>query len=130
MSDENNGKLSDQEKIDRAAWHEELRFYKKQQWAVPTAGVVLLGGFLTIVGNVRITALDKFFAVILIFLTAWAGWFLLDDLQESMAKVRRTLDSADRHAETRDRVILGFHKFVLVATGLVVAWAVLFKLPL
>ena len=59
MSDENNGKLSDEEKIDRAARHEELRFYKKQQWAVATAGVILLGALLTTAFNVHITALNK-----------------------------------------------------------------------
>ena len=45
MSDQNNGDLTDKEKIDREAWHEEVRFLKKQQWAVATAGVVLFGGF-------------------------------------------------------------------------------------
>ena len=47
MSDENKSNLSDEEKIDRAAWHEELRFDTKQQWAVATAGVILLGALLT-----------------------------------------------------------------------------------
>ena len=130
MSDQTNGNLSDKDKIDRAAQHEELRFYKKQQWAVSTAGVVLLGAFLTAVGNVRITALDKFFAVILIFLAACAGWFVLDNLQEGIVKVRRALDPADRDAAIRGREILSLHKCILVATAVVVGWAVLFKLPL
>jgi hypothetical protein len=130
MPDQANGNLSDKDKIDRAAQHEELRFYKKQQWAVTTAGVVLLGAFLTIVRDVHITALDKFLAVILIFLAAWAGWFVLDDLQEGVVKVRRALDPSDRDAAIRGREILGLHKSILVATALVVGWAVLFKLPL
>jgi len=130
MSDQTNGNLSDKDKIDRAAQHEELRFYKKQQWAVTTAGVVLLGAFLTAVGNVRITALDKFFAVILIFLAACAGWFVLENLQEDIVKVRRALDPADGDATIRGREILSLHKCILVATAVVVGWAVLFKLPL
>jgi uncharacterized membrane protein len=130
MSDQANGNLSDKDKIDRAAQHEELRFYKNQQWAVTTAGVVLLGAFLTTVGNVRITALDKFFAVILIFLAASAGWFVLDNLQEDIVKVRRGLDPADRDTAIRGREILSLHKSILVATAVVVGWAVLFKLPL
>ena len=130
MSDQANGNLSNKDKIDRAAQHEELRFYKNQQWAVTTAGVVLLGAFLTTVGNVRITALDKFFAVILIFLAASAGWFVLDNLQEDIVKVRRALDPADRDAAIRGREILSLHKSILVATAVVVGWAVLFKLPL
>ena len=130
MSDEPNGSLSDKEKIDRAAWHEELRFYKKQQWAVATAGVVLLGAFLTSVRNMHITALDKFFATILIFLAAWAGWFVLDDLQEGIGKVRRALDPGDPGAAIRGADLLALQKSILVATAVVVGWAVLFKLPL
>ena len=41
MSDQNRDELSDKDKIDRAAQHEEVRFLKKQQWAVATAGVIL-----------------------------------------------------------------------------------------
>jgi hypothetical protein len=130
MSDETNGNLSDKEKIDRAAQHEELRFYKNQQWAVVTAGVVLLGAFFTTARNVHITALDKFCATILIFLAAWAGWFVLDDLQEGIGKVRRALDPADGGAEIRGHELLTLQKSILVATAVVVGWAVLFKLPL
>src|SRR6516162_6599917 len=46
MSDQNRDELSDKEKIDRAAYHEEVRFLKKQQWAVATAGVLLFGALL------------------------------------------------------------------------------------
>jgi hypothetical protein len=49
MSDQNRfgSALTDQEKekIDRAAWHEQVQFLKRQQWAVTTAGVVLFGAF-------------------------------------------------------------------------------------
>jgi hypothetical protein len=128
MSDENYGKLSDKEKIDRAAWHEELRFYKKQQWAVATAGVILFGGLLTIARNVRITALDKFLVLILIALAVSAGWFVLDHLQESVGRLRRALDPTDTAIHGRE--ILSFVKSILFASGLVVAWAVVFKLPL
>jgi hypothetical protein len=42
------GVLTDQEKekIDRAAWHEQVQFLKNQQWAMTTAGVVFFGAFL------------------------------------------------------------------------------------
>jgi hypothetical protein len=125
-----NGNLSDRDQIDRAAQHEELRFYKKQQWAVTTAGVVLLGAFLTTVRNLHITALDKFLAVILIFLAVYAGWFVLDNLQEGIINVRRALNPADYDLAIRGREILNLHKAILVATAVVVGWAVLFKLPL
>jgi uncharacterized membrane protein len=95
MSDQNRVQLSDQEKIDRAAFHEEVRFYKKQQWAVATAGVVLLGAFLATVNDVHMTALDKFLAVVLIALGVCAGGYFLDSLQTGLADVRRRLDPSD-----------------------------------
>jgi len=128
MSDENNGKLSDEEKIDRAARHEELRFYNKQQWAVATAGVILLGALLTTAFNVHITALDKFLILILIALAISADWFVIDNLEESIVGVRRALGPAD--AVIHGREISGLLKSILCASGLVVAWAVVFKLPL
>jgi len=66
MSDQNRGELSDKDKIDRAARHEEVRFLKKQQWAVATAGVLLLGALLATIRNMHMTVLDKFLAVVLI----------------------------------------------------------------
>ena len=128
MSDENNSNLSDEEKIDRAAWHEELRFDTKQQWAVATAGVILLGALLTTAFNVHITGLDKFLILILIALAISAGWFVLDSLEESIVGVRRALGPAD--ASIHGRQISGLLKSILIATGSVVAWAVVFKLPL
>ena len=129
MSEQNRDKLSDRDKIDRAAWHEEVRFLRKQQWAIATAGVLLLGALLATIRNMHLTALDKFLAVVLIALGVYAGWLFLDDLQYGLADVRRWLDPADRDAATRGREIMHLHKFVLVASALVVAWAVLFKLP-
>jgi len=128
MSDENNSNLSDEEKIDRAARHEELRFDTKQQWAVATAGVILLGALLTTAFNVHITGLDKFLILILIALAISAGWFVLDSLEESIVGVRRALGPAN--ASIHGRQISGLLKSILIATGSVVAWAVVFKLPL
>src|SRR5262249_7236844 len=70
------------------------------------------------------------FAVILIFLAVFAGWFVLDNFQEGIVQVRRALDPADRDAAIRGREILSLHKSILVASAVVVGWAVLFKLPL
>src|SRR5262249_872630 len=65
--DQNRDNLTDKEKIDRAvdraAWREEVRFLKKQQWAVATAGVVLLSGLLAAIRDYHLTALDKFILV-------------------------------------------------------------------
>jgi len=79
--------------------------------------------------NMHMTVLDKFLAVVLIAIGVYAGWLFLDDLQYGLADVRRWLDPADRDAATRGREILYLHKFILVASAVVVVWAVLFKLP-
>jgi uncharacterized membrane protein len=129
MSDRNREELSDKDKIDRAAWHEEIRFLKKQQWAIATAGVLLLGALLVTVRNMHLTALDKFLAVVLIALGVYTGWLFLDDLQYRLADLRRWLEPADRDATTRGRELFHLHKSILVASAVVVVWAVLFKLP-
>jgi len=127
MSDQNRDNLTDKEKIDRAAWHEEVRFLKKQQWAVATAGVVLLSGLLAAIRDYHLTALDKFIVMVVVGLGVWCGWFFLDDLQCGLARVRRALDPADREAATRGGNIVNLHKAILVASAVVVGWAVVFK---
>ena len=128
MSDQNRDTLSDLDIIlDRAARHEEVRFLKKQQWAVATAGVVLAGAFLSTISNYHLTSLERFCAVLLTVGGVWAGWFFLDDLQGGLARVRRALDPADYSAPTRGSEIVNLHKLILVASAFVVVWAVLFK---
>ena len=128
MSDQNRDNLTDKEKIDRAAWHEEVRFLKKQQWAVATAGVVLLSGLLAAIRDYHLTALDKFIVMVVVGLGVWCGWFFLDDLQCGLARVRRALDPADREAATRGGNIVNLHEAILVASAaVVVLWIVLFK---
>jgi hypothetical protein len=128
MSDQNRDELSDKDKIDRAAQHEEVRFLKKQQWAVAAAGVVLLGGLLAAVRNEHLTPLDRFLAVMFIAVGIWAGWFFLENLQDGLAQVRRSLDPSDHDAATRGREIVNLHKLILIGSGLIVVWMVLFKL--
>jgi uncharacterized membrane protein len=129
VSYENRDELSDKDKIDRAAWHGEARFLKKQQWAIATAGVLLLAGLLAAIRNMHLTALDRFLAVVLIAIGVYVGWLFLDDLQYDLARLRRSLDPTDRDATIRGREILHLLKFILVVSALVVTWAVLFKLP-
>jgi uncharacterized membrane protein len=123
VSYENRDELSDKDKIDRAAWYDEARFLKKQQWAIATAGVLLLAGLLAAVRNFHLTALDRFLAVVLVAIGVYVGWLFLDELQYGLAKFRRLLDPSQRPRN------LHLLKFMLVASALVVVWAVLFKLP-
>jgi len=129
--DQNRDNLTDKEKIDRAvdraAWREEVRFLKKQQWAVATAGVVLLSGLLAAIRDYHLTALDKFIVVVVIGLGVWCGWFFLDDLQCGLARVRRALDPGDREALTRGGEIVNLHKAILVGSAAFVVWIILFK---
>ena len=129
MSYENRDELSDKDKIDRAAWHDEARFLKKQQWAIATAGVLLLAALLAAVRNIHLTALDRFLAVVLVAIGVYVVWLFLDELQYGLAKFRRLLDPTNRDATVSGREILHLLKFMLVASALVVVWAVLFKLP-
>jgi hypothetical protein len=117
------GELSDRDKIDRAAFHEEVRFYKRQQWAVTTAGVVLLGALLAI-RDVQHMAVV---AVVLIPVGLGAACFFLDDLQEALGRVRRMLDPFGHKPATRGSDIMILHKLILVVSALVVLWAILFK---
>ena len=88
-----------------------------------------MGALLATIRNMHMTVLDKFLAVVLIAIGVYAGCLFLEDLQYGLADVRRWLDPADRDAATRGREILYLHKFILVASAVVVVWAVLFKLP-
>jgi len=121
--------LSDDEKtIDRAARYEEIRFLKKQQWAVAAAGVVLIGGLLAILKDVHVTPLDKFFILLLITAGVAFGWYFLQDLQEGLGRVRQALDPNDWEASTRGRPIMLLHRSILVGTALFAAWLIAFKL--
>jgi hypothetical protein len=95
---------NDEKMIDRAASYEEVRFLKKQQWAVAAAGVILIGGLLTILKDVHVTPLDKFLMLLLITAGVAFGWYFLEDLQEALARVRQALDPQDWEASTRGRL--------------------------
>src|SRR5262249_16422362 len=131
MSDQNRfgGALTDQEKekIDRVAWHEQVQFLKRQQWAVTTAGVALFGAFLAVMRNQNMSAWEKYLAVLLIVVGVGGGCFFLADLQHGFAVVRRALDPCERGAATRGGEILVLHKAILVASAAFVLWIVLFK---
>jgi uncharacterized membrane protein len=127
MNSPEKGELNDREKIDRAACFEEVRFLKRQQWAVAAAGVVLLGALVATIRDVHMAALDKIFTLVLIAVGVGAGWFFLEDLQEGLARTRRALDPTDWGAATRGREIMNVHKTILIVTALVVAWLIVFK---
>src|SRR5215831_15084440 len=112
----------EKEKIDRAARHEEIRFLKRQQWAVTTAGVVLFGAFLAIIRN---HDMSGWCAVLLIVVAVGAGCFFLDDLQDGLAGVRRALDPNNPNPRERGEDILRLHKAILVSSAAGVLWVVL-----
>jgi hypothetical protein len=130
MNSEEKSDFSDREKLDRAARHQEIQFLKKQQWAVATAGVILFGGFLAAIHYEHMTALDRFLAVMLIVAGVATGWFFLESLQDALITARRALNPDQWSASTRGPRgdLLGLHKAILVATALVVAWVIVFKL--
>jgi hypothetical protein len=89
--------VSDKEKIDRVALYEEVRFYKRQQWAVVTAGVALLGALLATVRGVHMTELERYLAVVLIVVGVCAGVYFLDSLQKALAAVREIAPELTGH---------------------------------
>jgi hypothetical protein len=120
--------LSDEEKIDRAARHEEVRFLKRQQWAVAAAGVVLISALLTFLKDVHVTRLDKFLILVLITAGVAFGCYFLNDLQCGLARVREALDPRDWEASTRGRPIMLLLLAILVGTLLFAWWLIVFKL--
>jgi hypothetical protein len=76
----------------------------------------------------NITFLDKVLAIALIIGGVAVAVYFLDNLQGTLALVRRALDSNDMDASTSGRDILGLFKLILIGSGLVVLWAIIFKL--
>jgi hypothetical protein len=127
MRHSDRGDLSEKEKIDRAARHEEVRFLKRQQWAVTTAGAALLGAFLAVIRNGSghmVSGWGKYFAIVPIVVLVWAGWYFLNKLQDGLGAVRLQLDPCDPNPFTRGDDILRLHKFVLLISAVVVGVAI------
>lgn len=99
--------MSDQQNsVDRPAWHEELRFAKKQQWYVATSAVTLLAAIFAIARGTLLSDDEKGIASILILLIASFGILFLCKLQHHLKEVRKKLNPGDSGAWVRGSDIL------------------------
>lgn len=110
--------MSDQQNsVDRAARHEELRFAKKQQWYVATSAVTLLAGIFAIARSTTLSEVEKAAATVFIVLIASFGTVFLCKLQSHMMEKRKELDPADSCPWVRGSDVL------LVLAGIIVLGA-------
>jgi len=91
-----NSPVNDYSLEDRAALFEELRFLKRQQWAIATSAVPLLGAVFAISRSVELTMIEKGMATVFLILIAGFGVTFLYDLQRSLKKTRIVLDPDDK----------------------------------
>jgi uncharacterized membrane protein YozB (DUF420 family) len=109
---------------DRAAQFEELRFAKKQQWAVATAAVTLLAAIYAISKGLK----DAEKAVLTVFVTLIAtfGIYFLCQLQVHLERTRLYLDPNDRNPWFRGVDILLVLAGVIAISALVVFYSIWF----
>src|ERR1700731_3316304 len=87
MEDQKND--DQQNDVDRAARHEELRFAKKQQWYVATSAVTLLAAIFAIARGTSLSVDERGVVTFFIFLIATFGIDVLSKLQTHMWKTRQ-----------------------------------------
>jgi hypothetical protein len=98
----NDQQSDDQQKdADRPAWHEELRFAKKQQWYIATSAITLLAAIFAIAHGTSLSDEEKGIASIFILLIASFGILYLCKLQAHLKEVRKKLNPRDSGAWVR-----------------------------
>lgn len=112
---------------DRPQLLEELRFAKKQQWAVATAVVTLLAAAFALQHSGAPDGLSTkekvIFAVVITF-TATFGCVLLSMLQGHIRNTRRRVDADDKDAAFRGVSIVGVLIGVVILSALGVLYFV------
>jgi hypothetical protein len=102
----------------KAAYLEELRFAKRQQWAVTTAVIALIAGAYSIVQPLG--PWEKRVAVRLIWIAVAGGWYLLCSLQCHLRNTRLAIDPDDRNPLLRGAdVVIGMVIALVVSAGAV-----------
>jgi len=107
----------------RAGHMEELRFWKRQQWAVAGYAIALIAGGFHIAQSLMppLRPWEKGTAsVLIVVIGAGAGW-LIWDLQESLKETRLILDREDKDPFWRGiRVVYGLWAALLISAVAVV----------
>jgi len=110
---------------DRAQWFEELRFAKKQQWAVAAAAVTLLAAIFALQHSVGDpTPAEKTVLAVVITLVAALGCSFLVMLQKHIRETRLLLNRSDSDAALRGVGIIGALIGVVIVSALGVLYVV------
>jgi len=106
----------------KAAHMEELRFWKRQQWAVTTAAIALIAGAFHVAQTVMPPPVlwEKWVASILVGAIAVGGGWLIGGLQESLGQTRLALDSTDPDPKRGRRVVSGLWAALLISAAAVI----------
>jgi hypothetical protein len=100
----------------KAAYLEELRFAKRQQWAVTIAVVTLIAGAYSMVQPLG--PWEKHVAIRLIWIVVAGGWYLLCSLQCHLRNTRLAIDPDDRYPLLRGAdVVIGMVGAMIISAG-------------
>jgi hypothetical protein len=101
----------------KAGYMEELRFGKRQQWAVAAASIALIAGAFHMADGAKpLACWEKWAASILVSIVAVGGIGLILSLQNHLASTRRVLDRFDNKAWRRGMsVVIGIATAMLMS---------------
>jgi hypothetical protein len=105
---------------------EELRFAKKQQWAVATASVTLLAAIFALQHSLTdgLKCVERIaFSIAIVLIAIFGTWFLIK-LQQHLRDTRLQLDPNDRNPATRGADILGVLIGVVILSSICVLYFV------
>jgi hypothetical protein len=127
MSDQQGGTTDDREL--RSQLFEELRFAKKQQWAVAAAAVTFLGAIFAVQhsANPDLGPKEKIAFTVVIVLVATFGCTFLLMLQTHMRTTRLRLNASDKDAAIRGVSIVGVLIGVVVLSSAGVLYFLAFR---
>ena len=111
----------------KAAFLEEIRFAKRQQWTITAAVVALIGGAYTIVHTIEksLDPWEKAVAAILIGVVAAGGIYWLFDLQGHLHRTRLHIDPHDPDPWWRGGELVSGMAGAMIISAIVVCYLLL-----
>jgi hypothetical protein len=115
--------MAEEQPNDRPQYLEELRFAKKQQWAVTTAAITLLAAIYAVAKDLKpeLGPKEKVAIAVLVTLIACAGVVYLTSLQSHLRETRLKLDPEDKEPWLRGvSVLAGLVGTVILGAAFVI----------
>jgi hypothetical protein len=109
----------------KAAYFEELRFAKRQQWTITAAVVALIAGAYASDKVQSLAPLEKAVATILVIAVVVGGIYWLFDLQRHLYRTRLIIDRWDPDPWWRGGELVSGMAGVMVLSGVVVCYLLL-----